>query len=298
MDGVGTAPTDEGYFPPGSLLREVQSHRLVGQTYGRRALVLGATSPLPYVGTSSSTLARERPFTRLAHTAKAFETIYFGTRAEADHVLAAVHRMHQRVQGALDRDEGPVAAGTRYDAFDPELMLWTMGVLADSSRVAFETLVRPLGSAEREALWREWVRFGSLFGMPDSVAPPTAVAFDAWMDAHLRGGGFHVTEEAWVVGRAILTSMPVPRALRPGIKVSDFLVLGMLPPRVRAAFGLAWSPADERRHRRLAAALRRAHAVLPPRITHGRNTARFDLVVASEARIIERGGQSIELLTG
>ena len=293
-----TAQTQEGYFPPGSLLREVQSHRLVGQTYGRRALVLGATSPLPYVGTSSSTLARERPFTRLAHTAKAFESIYFGSRSQADQVLAAVHRMHSRVQGSLERDEGPVPAGTRYDAFDPELMLWTMGVLAHSSRVAFETLVRPLSADEREELWRDWVRFGALFGMPESVAPPTAGAFDAWMDAHLRGSSFHVTEEARVVGRAILTSMPVPRVLRPGIKVSDFLVLGMLPPRVRTAFGMEWGSSDERRHRRVTAALRRAHAVLPSRLTHGSNTARFDLVVASEARIIERGGQSIALPTG
>ena len=291
----GRDGNEDGYFPPGSLLREVQSHRLVGQTYGRRALVLGATAPLPYVGTSSSTLAKERPFTRLAHTAKAFESIFFGNRAEADRVLAAVQQMHGRVRGALERDEGPVPAGTRYDAFDPALMLWTMGVLSDSSRVAYETLVRPLAAAEREELWAEWVRFGVLFGMPESVAPRSADAFEEWMGAHLAGNAFHVTDEARVVGRAILTNMPVPRALRPGMKVSDFLVLGMLPDRVRTAFGMAWTEADERRHRRLTAAVRRAHAVLPQAVTHGRNTSRFNLVVTTEQRIVERGRQSIVL---
>src|SRR5437868_2779598 len=81
--------------------------------------------------TSQSSLARERPFTRLAHTARIFETIYFGSRAEADKVLETVHTLHSRVTGRLDRDAGTWPTGTAYDAFDPDLMLWTMAVLAD-----------------------------------------------------------------------------------------------------------------------------------------------------------------------
>src|SRR5690606_16547115 len=138
----------DGYFPQGSMLRRVQVHRAVGQTYGQRALILGATSPVPYVGTSSSTRAKERPFARLSSTAEDFESIFFGDRDEADRVLAKVQRMHRRVNGELPYDEGPFPAGTPYDAFDPELMLWTMAVLADSSRVCFEAFVRPLSPAE------------------------------------------------------------------------------------------------------------------------------------------------------
>src|SRR5690606_42044292 len=88
----------DGYFPQGSMLRRVQVQRAVGQTYGQRALIIGATSPVPYVGTSSSTKAKERPFARLSATAEAFESIFFGGRAEADRVLAGVHQMHTRVQ--------------------------------------------------------------------------------------------------------------------------------------------------------------------------------------------------------
>ncbi len=285
----------DGYFPHGSLLRHVQSHRAVGQTYGQRALVVGATHPVPYVGTSSSTKAKERPFMRLSATAEAFESIFFGDRAEADRVLAMVHHMHTRVHGSLDRDEGDFPAGTPYDAFDPELMLWTMGMLADSSRVAFETLVRPLSSAEREELWQEWIRFGELFGMPRSVAPATAGEFDEWLGAHLAGSRFHVTEEARVVGRAIVTAMPVPLSMRLGVAGTNLVVMGMLPGRVRQAFGFGWTPAHAAAFAAITASVRASHAVVPDRFRLGRNTGLFHLVSATERKIIARGGRTMEL---
>lgn len=284
-----------GYFDEGSLLRHVQSHRAVGQTYGQRALILGATQPVPYVGTSSSTAAKERPFSRLAATAEAFESIFFGDRQEADRVLGRVRRMHERVRGHLPHEEGTFPAGTPYDAFDPELMLWTMAVLADSSRVCFEALVRPLSPAEREALWQDWIRFGELFGMPRSVAPASAREFDEWMAATLAGPTFHVTAEARLVGRAIAHDMPVPGRLRLGVRGTNLVVVGLLPPRVRAAFGLRWTPGHEALHRALTAGVRGAQRVLPDGVRLGRNTRLFHIVAAGERRVIAAGGATIDL---
>ncbi|KQY56569.1 oxygenase MpaB family protein [Nocardioides sp. Root140] len=285
----------DGYFPHGSMLRHVQEHRAVGQTYGQRALIIGATHPVPYVGTSASTNAKERPFMRLSATAEAFESIFFGDRAEADRVLAMVHQMHTKVKGTLDRDEGNFPSGTPYDAFDPELMLWTMAMLADSSRVAFEALVRPLGADEKERLWVDWVRFGELFGMPRSVAPETAADFEAWMQAQLAGPDFHVTDEARVVGRAIALDMPVPIQLRPGITGTNLVVRGMLPERVRKAFGLSWTPAHAAAYAGITAGVRASHRVVPDQVRLGRNTGLFRLVSRTERRIIQRGGRTMEL---
>lgn len=288
-------PRADGYFPPGSLLRHVQEHRAVGQTYGQRALIIGATHPVPYVGTSSSTNAKERPFMRLSATAEAFESIFFGDRAEADKTLAMVHRMHTKVRGSLETDEGIHPAGTPYDAFDPELMLWTMGVLADSSRVCFEALVRPLTPAEREELWQEWIRFGELFGMPRSVAPPTSRGFHDWLYGHLDGPAFHVTEEARVVGRAIAYDMPVPFGMRVGVAGTNHVVVGLLPQRVREAFGMGWSPLHEAAFRSIAAGVRASQKVVPDRVRLGRNTDLFRIVSSTERKIIAAGGRTIEL---
>ncbi|WP_310964985.1 oxygenase MpaB family protein [Nocardioides terrisoli] len=285
----------DGYFPEGSMLRFVQSHRAVGHTYGQRALIIGATHPVPYVGTSDSTHAKERPFGRLASTAKVFETVFFGSTAEADRVLAQVAAMHRKVRGRLERDEGSFAAGTPYDAYDPTLMFWTMAMLADSSRVAFETLVRPLSRGEREDLWADWVRFGQLFGMPRSAAPATGLDFEEWMAAWFRSDRMHLTDEARVVGRAIARDMPVPITLRVGIRATNLVVQGMLPASVRRLYGLRWTPAHERAFRAAAAGVRRSQAVVPDRLRLGDNRGLHDLVIATERRRVAAGRPTMHL---
>ena len=104
---------DDGYFPRGSsVLRQVHEERLVGLFFGQRALAIGALHPVNYTGTSQSTGGRERPFRRLVRTANDFETIFFGTRAEAD------KRARRRCTGCtgacngeLPEDAGPFAGG-------------------------------------------------------------------------------------------------------------------------------------------------------------------------------------------
>ena len=136
---------DSYYFPPGrSVARMVHGERAVGLLYGQRALLIGALEPLTYTGTMLSTRSADRPFQRLARTAKIQETILLGTRAEADKALAVVDRLHERVKGVLPEAAGGHAAGTPYSAFDPELMLWTLAVIADSGRAMYEAMVRPL----------------------------------------------------------------------------------------------------------------------------------------------------------
>lgn len=285
----------DGYFPKGSMLRYVQGHRAVGHTYGQRALIIGATHPLPYVGTSQSTLSKQRPFERLARTAKAFETIFFGSREQADAVLRGVHSLHRKVKGSLERDEGTFRAGTPYDAFDPPLMFWTMAMLADSSRVAFETLVRPLSIGEREDLWADWVRFGELFGMPHDAAPATALDFEEWLRAWFHGDRMHLTEEARIVGRGIAHDLPVPVRLAPGIHLTNHVVVGMLPAPVRRLYGFRWTPAHEQAFRLTAAAVRRSHLVVPDRIRLGGNRGLHDLVIATERERVAAGRPSMVL---
>jgi uncharacterized protein (DUF2236 family) len=104
---------DSHYFPPGrSMARRVHGERSVGLLYGQRALLIGALEPLTYTGTMLSTRAGDRPFERLARTAKIQETVLLGTREEADEALAAVHRLHERIKGELPEAAGPVPAGT------------------------------------------------------------------------------------------------------------------------------------------------------------------------------------------
>jgi len=288
--------SDDGYFPRGSsVLRQVHEERLVGLFFGQRALAIGALQPLNYTGTSQSTGGRERPFRRLVRTANDFEAIFFGTRAEADRVLAKVDKLHRRVRGELTRDAGPFAAGTPYDAFDPELMLWTVAVSAESALYFYELFVRRLSDAERDAFWSDYVRFGELFGMPRAVAPPTYAAFRAWWDAKLASDEMHLTDEARRTGRFVALKIPMPAANQPAKRVHDLVMLGSFPPRVRELYGLSLSPAQARAFPFAVAMLRGLRALAPDTLRRGSCARSFALVEATERRRIERGRPTPQL---
>jgi uncharacterized protein (DUF2236 family) len=287
---------DCGYFPRGtSMLRQVQEQRVVGLMYGQRALCIGALNPLTYVGTSENTAGRLTPWKRLAHTGKWFETVYFGSRDEADQVLAAVHRMHSRVRGALSQNEGPYRAGTRYDALHPELMLWTIAVMMDSSECLHDLLVRRLREDEREALWQDYVRFGGLFGMPRDAVPASYREFRDYYHATLTGDGLSLTEEARYVGHATAFDIPMPAAMQPAKAVHDLILLGSLPARVRRIYRLTWTPAHALAFKSAVRAVSAARRALPVRAKRGSNPRLFDVVAATEARRIEQGRPTPQL---
>jgi uncharacterized protein (DUF2236 family) len=282
------ASDSDSYFPAGrSMARRVHGDRAVGLLYGQRALLIGALEPLTYTGTMLSTRSGDRPFERLARTAKIQETVFLGTRAEADEALARVHRLHEHVKGTLPEAAGAHPAGTPYSAFDPELMLWTLAVIADSGREMYETLVRPLSEAEREGLWQDYVRFGELFELPRGEVPGSHCEFKAWFDAKLASPDLQPTAHGLEMAPLVAFRQPVPAAARANLAVQSHIVKGTLPPRVREIFGIRWTGAHESSFRAIAASHRRARRLFPRRVRRGRNDVFFDVVTQAERR---RGG--------
>jgi uncharacterized protein (DUF2236 family) len=281
---------DDGYFPRStSVLRRVQEQRCVGLFYGQRALCIGALSPLNYVGTSEHTANKQSPFKRLARTGERFEAVMLGSRAQADRVLEAVQVMHQRVNGALPADAGPHRAGTRYDALDPALMLWTIAVMMDSAARFHDLLVRPLRSEERESLWQDYIHFGVLFGMPREGAPPTYAEFREYYDGYLASDQVWLTDEARYVGYFTAFEIPMPAHAQPAKRVHDLLMLGSLPPRVRELYGLPWTRAHAAAFPVAVHAVRNARRALPGVLARGSNVRFFDGVADTEARRLRTG---------
>lgn len=284
------------YFPPRrSLARRVHGERSVGLLYGQRALLIGALEPLTYTGTMLSTKAGDRPFQRLVRTAKMQETVFLGTREEADRVLESVHRLHTRIAGTLPEDAGPHAAGSAYSAFDPELMLWTLAVIADSGRAMYEAMVGPLSAGEREALWQDYVRFGELFGLAREAMPSTHREFDAWFARRIASPDLYATPHALEMAPLVAFRQPVPLPARGNLATQNTIIKGTLPPRVREIFGIRWTPAHETAFRAITAAHRRAHDAMPRRLRRGRNDYFFDVVRDGERR---RGGTATPQLPG
>jgi uncharacterized protein (DUF2236 family) len=271
------------YFPPGeSMARRVHGDRAVGLLYGQRALLIGALEPLTYTGTILSTKSGDRPFTRLARTARIQETVLLGTREEADAALAGIHRVHRHVKGTLPEAAGRHPAGTPYSALDPKLMLWTLAVIADSAREVYETMVRPLSEEEREALWQDYVRFGELFGLPAAEVPGSHREFREWWEERLASPELIATPHALEMAPLCAFEQPVPAAARGNIALQNLVVKGTLPPRVREIYGIGWSAAQEAAFRSVAAGHRRARRLFPRTLRRGRNDVFFDAVTRAE----------------
>jgi uncharacterized protein (DUF2236 family) len=272
------------------MLRRVHEQRAVGLMYGQRALCIGAVKPLNYVGTSEHTHNKLTPFRRITHTGAMFEAVFFGDRPRADRVLEGVHRMHERVLGTLPADAGPHhPAGTPYAALDPELMLWTVAVIADSAEWFYDHLVRPLTESEREALWQDYISFALLFRMPRESLPPTHSAFRAWYERQLAGPDLFLTEEARYMGHASAFRIPMAPRGWPAKRVHDLLMLGSLPARVRDLYHLRYTPVHAAACNAALAAARFTRPLTPRSLRRGSCVPAFEQVAAVERSRIERG---------
>src|SRR5688572_24940432 len=283
---------DYGYFPQGSMLRRVQGERAVGLMYGQRALGIGALDPRNFMGTLLHDRSADKPFHRLVATGKMFEAIFFGTRAQADRILETVHRMHTHVKGELPEAAGRFPAGTTYSALDPELMLWTIAPAADSAVYFYELFVRDLSESEKDAFWADYVRFGELFGMPAAVAPGSWRELCEYVGGKVNGPDAYLTEEARVIGRAVMLEIPTSVSARAAMQIHNLVMRGSLPPRVRELYGLRWSPADAVAFRAAVAAARAARPVTPRSLRRGSCKAQFDDVAMAERKRLAKGWTS------
>lgn len=291
----------DGYFGPDSVARRVMLQRAVNLTYGQRALVVGATHPRLFQGTAQSTTHRERPYTRLGLTARLFESVFLGTREEADRALAFTAKRHAPVHGAIAEDAGPKhPAGAPYSAYDPGLMWWTAAFALDSVEVMHDALVRRLSDTERERLFRDFVTWAELFGMPRGAAPSSYAEFRSTFDAFLASDEPFLTDEARQVGRYLSgmdTAYPVPLASRPVFTALNRVIVGSMPARVRDLYGMSWSPVDRAAYEAATLASRTAHQRVPllPRTPLLRGPGRefYKVPAAQEQANLRRGRPSM-----
>jgi uncharacterized protein (DUF2236 family) len=180
--------------------------------------------------------------------------------ADAVHQAARqVNRCHQHVQGQLLYDAGSWHAGTHYDANDPSLRLWVLATLIDSSLVAFERFVRPLSASDCEGYIRDAGVIAALLGIPSELFPATYAQFRDYCDEMIQGDALQVADTARNIAHALFHGAPIS----PLIRLGSYAGIGLLPERIRSAYGLRWTPSDEARLNRSAAFFQRARRALP-----------------------------------
>jgi uncharacterized protein (DUF2236 family) len=229
------------YFTEDSMLRVIHRESVVGLA-GPRALLLQAAHPVAFEGFFAHTGALDEPYRRLARTARVLDTIGFGPKAAADRATKRVRAMHRRAHGALHEPAGRFPAGTPYAADDPELLLWILACLVDSSLVTYGRWVRSLSDAERDGYWQDYRVIGRLFGLRAREMPKDIDAFDAYWRGMLASGDLFVTERARELSVRIVMRPPVSLKVRPLLELANAITVGELPASVRRMYGFSWDP--------------------------------------------------------
>jgi uncharacterized protein (DUF2236 family) len=229
-----------------------------------RAILLQLAHPLVAAGVAEHSTFREGRLTavrRLHHTVGAMLSLTFGSNADRETTLDSINAIHRRVKGTLRESTGPVAAGTRYSAEDPALLLWVHATLLESIPLVYERLVAPLSDADRDRYCLEAEPVVQALGAREG-APRSWADLRSYLDRMYSSGEIVVGKEARALAAAVLRP-PFAPLVAPAARVNWLLTVGLLPPSIRAQYGFTWTPSDERALERWTVIIRGIRRWLP-----------------------------------
>ncbi|MGI8613128.1 MAG: oxygenase MpaB family protein [Nocardioidaceae bacterium] len=206
------------WFEPDSPIRTVHgdASMFVG---GIRALLLQSLHPVAMAAVAGHSGYRGDPWGRLQRTSTFLAVTTFGSAADAEAAVAAVRRIHDRVQGVTDD-------GVPYVASDPHLLSWVHLAEVDSFLAAHQRYgARPLSPDAADEYVRQVGRVASALGA-DELPTTTAELRQALADRRpeLRG-----TRQAREAARFMLLTPPLPVPARPGYALLASAAVGLMP---------------------------------------------------------------------
>jgi uncharacterized protein (DUF2236 family) len=249
--------SDSGFFGPDSMTWRINQEMTV-LFGGVRALLMHAAHPLVAAGARQTATYRRDPWARLLRTLSLQLLLPFGTRDEASAAADRINRLHRVING-ID----PVT-GQRYDALDPELLLWVHACLEQSSILFYERTVGPLTDDEKDAFHDENRLAAELLLLTSDRIPGSYAATEEYIGRVIESDRLLVTDVALEVA-ALIRGGPVPWHLKPIWRFIAFAAIGTLPPEIRHMYGFRWGPMRQRLLDATLAVLRRVRPLMPRR---------------------------------
>ncbi|MGC4935883.1 oxygenase MpaB family protein [Gordonia sp. DT30] len=188
-------------------------------------------------------------------------------------VMRTVYSTEPAKWGRTVRDfhrdiKGTISDGSRYHALNPELFYWAHATFVDQVLYITDTFIRRLSDAEKEQIFAESKIWYELYGVSPRSQPQTYAEFRAYWDDMLERFVPHRTV-VYATGY-IRKGLPrPPRIPAPVWRVAaaplnaaiGTVVVGTLPPQMRAVCGLPWDTKHEKNFQRFAALMRALNPV-------------------------------------
>jgi uncharacterized protein (DUF2236 family) len=253
---------DAGLYGPGSEAWRLNREATLLLGAGPRALLLQLAHPLVAEGVDQHSDFRADPWARLAATLRSYLRIVYGSTAAARAEIQRLNELHRSIRGPVTDPAARDRHGPRYTARDPELSLWVHATLVDSTIAAYDAWIEPLSLDRRAAFYAETMPVGRAFGISPDRLPPDLEAFEGYLATMLAPDGpIQVGDLARELGGVVLApplapalasfddpSGTVTATLTPFLEALPAAAyrwllwpsIGLLPPRIRAAYGLRW----------------------------------------------------------
>lgn len=237
------------YFSPAGKVFQIHRERLIILFGGQRALLLQVANPLVAQGVLDHSSVRTKSFERLNRTLSMMQSFTFGTNEEVEKITARINHAHSFVNGKLPKSVGSHTAGTAYNAFDPELLMWVWATLTDTAVLVYETFIAPLSDEDKEEYYQECKRLLIPLGGDVTRTPAMFADLRSYLKAKYASGDIVVGDD---VKREVIPYLLLqkPKRLKlPLLPLSQPLVkvtVGLLPPELREQYGLPWSTRDQK----------------------------------------------------
>ena len=201
---------------------------------GIRALLLQALHPGALGGVAQHSRYEEDPLGRLSGTIRWLTVTTFGSMSAVQNEASRVNRMHDRVKGKYEANDGQKI---NYRAADPDLLLWVHIAFMDSFLRAHQNYSRakiPGGADAYVALWSRSVEPLGLSEVPMTEAE-LAQTLERFKPS------LRVDAKAKSVIRWIRNA-PLPKAAKPVYSLLFQAALASLPKELRKMIGMRSLP--------------------------------------------------------
>lgn len=245
-----------GYFGPQSVTWQLYREPIV-IIGGVRALLLQIAHPAVAEGVAHFSNFKQDALGRGFRTFSAMAMIYFGDKKQADAVAQRLWRVHSAIRGPLPDGEN------RYQATDPNLLLWVLATLTETTIQVFEQVpVKGLPDDWREQFYTESKVAATLLGIPAEVYPPDLPSFRQYFTEMLHSPLLGSTPNTYEVAQSILQHRFTPT------KMANLLAAGGLPEPLFLRLGVKPPKNHARRFARFLKIVRGVYRLIPRRLRY------------------------------
>jgi uncharacterized protein (DUF2236 family) len=204
---------------------------------GLAAILLQLAHPVVARGVAESSSFARDPLSRLRHTLGYVYAVHLGSSHQREAAVRRVDSAHARVAGA--RDPGP--------------QLWVTATLTHTGVQVHELLHGPLSPELAAEVHAAGGELGMSLQLPRDAWPADRAAFDRYWNATLTT--LQVGDEARAVAAELFAARAAPWWVRLAMPAAREFTAVLLPPGLRAAYGLPNHPWRGRAAVRFARAL-------------------------------------------